>query len=129
MNTNELLNFGANILRESSILTNRIDSEIILSHILGVSRESLLIHEKDIDEDKIKRFKSLILRRSNNEPVAYITEKKEFRSTNFFVDKNCLIPRPETELLIDPIISIFKRKQLFFFRYWHWIRVHNFIIT
>ncbi len=114
MNTNELLNFGANILRESSILTNRIDSEIILSHILGVSRESLLIHEKDIDEDKIKRFKSLILRRSNNEPVAYITEKKEFRSTNFFVDKNCLIPRPETELLIDPIISIFKRKQLFF---------------
>ena len=114
MKTNELINFGSNFLKVNKILSCRIDSEIILSHVMGVSRERLLIHEKDIDSNKIKKFKSLILRRSKNEPVAYITKTKEFRSMNFFVDKNSLIPRPETELLIDPIISIFKRRNLFF---------------
>ena len=114
MKTYELINLGSGFLKNSRILSGRIDSEIILSHIMGVSRERLLIDEKDIQSDKIKKFKSLILRRSKNEPIAYITKTKEFRSTNFFVDKNSLIPRPETELLIDPIVSIFRKKPLFF---------------
>ena len=114
MKTHELINLGSSFLKDNRILSNRIDSEIILSHIMGVSRERLLIDEKDIEPDKIKKFKSLILRRSKNEPVAYITKNKEFRSTDFFVDKNSLIPRPETELLIDPIAKIFRNKSLFF---------------
>ncbi len=114
MKTHELINFGSNFLKYSRILSNRIDSEIILSHIMGVSRERLLIDEKDIEKNKIRKFKSLILRRSKNEPIAYITKNKEFRSANFFVNKNSLIPRPETELLIDPIAKIFKDKNLFF---------------
>ena len=114
MKTHELINLGSSFLKDNRILSNRIDSEIILSHIMGISRERLLIDEKDIEPDKIKKFKSLILRRSKNEPVAYITKNKEFRSTDFFVDKNSLIPRPETELLIDPIVKIFRNKSLFF---------------
>jgi len=114
MKTHELINLGSSFLKDNRILSNRIDSEIILSHIMGISRERLLIDEKDIEPDKIKKFKSLILRRSKNEPVAYITKNKEFRSTDFFVDKNSLIPRPETELLIDPIAKIFRNKSLFF---------------
>jgi len=114
MKTYELINFGSRFLKDNSILSNRIDSEIILSHIMGVSREMLLTDEKYIKEEKIRKFKSLILRRSRNEPIAYITKNKEFRSTDFFVDKNSLIPRPETELLIDPIVKIFKNKSLFF---------------
>ena len=114
MKTQELINFGSNFLKDNRILSNRIDSEIILSYIMGVSREKLLIDEKDINENKIRKFKYLILRRSKNEPIAYITKNKEFRSTNFFVNKNSLIPRPETELLIDPIAKIFKNKNLFF---------------
>ena len=114
MKTNELINFGTNTLRNNKIPSNRIDSEIILSHIIGVSREELLVNERDVALDKIEEFKSLILRRSKNEPVAYITKKKEFRSKNFFVNNSCLIPRPETELLIDPLIKIFKQKNLFF---------------
>ena len=114
MKTHELINLGASFLKDNRILSNRIDSELILSHIMRVSRERLLIDERDIQSDQIKKFKSLILRRSKNEPIAYITKVKEFRSTNFFVDKNSLIPRPETELLIDPIISIFRRRNLFF---------------
>mgnify|MGYP001261470772 FL=1 len=114
MKTYELINFGSGFLKNNKIISNKIDSEIILSHIMGVSRERLLIDEKVIEPAKIQKFKNLIQRRSKNEPIAYITKKKEFRSTNFFVDKNSLIPRPETELLIDPIISYFRRKNLFF---------------
>ena len=114
MKTYELINLGSNFLKDNRILSSRIDSEIILSHIMGIPREKLLVDEKDIQPDKIKKFKSLILRRSKNEPIAYITKNKEFRSTDFFVDRNSLIPRPETELLIDPIVSIFRRKKLFF---------------
>ena len=114
MKTHELINLGSDFLKYNRISTNRIDSEILLSYVMGISRERLLIDEELIQKEKIREFKSLILRRSKNEPVAYITKNKEFRSTNFFVDKNSLIPRPETELLIDPIVSIFKRKKLFF---------------
>ncbi len=114
MKTHELIDLGSSFLRNNRILSSRIDSEIILSHIMGVSRERFLIDEQNVNLDRIKKFKSLILRRSKNEPIAYITKVKEFRSTNFFVDKNSLIPRPETELLIDPIISIFRRRNLFF---------------
>ncbi len=114
MKTYELINFGSSFLKDKRILSSRIDSEIILSYITGISRERLLIDEQEIQSDKVKEFKSLILRRSKSEPIAYITKNKEFRSTDFFVDKHSLIPRPETELLIDPIISMFRKKSLFF---------------
>ena len=114
MKTQELINYGSNFLKQSKILSNQIDSEILLSYIMGISRERLLIDEKSIHQNTINRFKSLILRRSKNEPIAYITKNKEFRSVNFFVNNNSLIPRPETELLIDPIIKIFKNRNLFF---------------
>lgn len=114
MKTYELINFGSSFLKDKRILSSKIDSEIILSYITGISRERLLIDEQEIQSDKVKEFKSLILRRSKSEPIAYITKNKEFRSTDFFVDKHSLIPRPETELLIDPIISMFRKKSLFF---------------
>ena len=114
MKTFELINFGSNFLKHNNIETNTIDSEIILSHVMGITRENILVSDKEIDQVEIAKFKSLLLRRSKNEPIAYITKKKEFRSTDFYIDKNSLIPRPETELLIDPIVKYFKRKSLFF---------------
>ena len=110
----DLINFGAKTLKNKGILSNRLDSEILLSYAMGISREKLLINEKNVGYDEINKFKTFILRRSKKEPVAYITKIKEFRSKNFFVDKNSLVPRPETELLIDPIISFFKEKKIFF---------------
>ena len=110
----DLINFGAKTLKNKGILSNRLDSEILLSYAMGISREKLLINEKNVGSDEINKFKTFILRRSKKEPVAYITKIKEFRSKNFFVDKNSLVPRPETELLIDPIISFFKEKKIFF---------------
>ena len=114
MKTAQLLDFGSNILRSKKIVSHRIDSEVILSYILKISREKLLIKEDKICNENITKFKSLISRRLKQEPVAYIITRKEFRSEDFFVDKKSLIPRPETELLIDPIVKIFKNKNLFF---------------
>ena len=114
MKTTQLLDFGSNILRSKKIVSHRIDSEVILSYILKISREKLLIKEDKICNENITKFRSLISRRLKQEPVAYIIARKEFRSEDFFVDKKSLIPRPETELLIDPIVKIFKNKNLFF---------------
>ncbi len=114
MKTTQLLDFGSNILRSKKIVSHRIDSEVILSYILKISREKLLIKEDKICNENITKFRSLISKRLKQEPIAYIIGRKEFRSEDFFVDKNSLIPRPETELLIDPIVKIFKNKNLFF---------------
>ena len=114
MKTTQLLDFGSNILRSKKIVSHRIDSEVILSYILKISREKLLIKEDKVCNENIIKFRSLISRRLKQEPVAYIIARKEFRSEDFFVDKKSLIPRPETELLIDPIVKIFKNKNLFF---------------
>ena len=114
MNTVELIDFGSKILRHNKIISYRIDSELILANILNIPRETLLTKEYNVPNKKIKKFKTLISRRSKSEPIAYIFKRKEFRSKDFFVDKKSLIPRPETELLIDPINKIFKNKNLFF---------------
>ena len=114
MKTSDLINTGSKILKERNISTHRIDSEIILSHILKKDRERILINEYEITKNQFEIFNRLLTRRLNNEPIAYIINKKEFRSNNLYVAKNSLIPRPETELLIDPIISIFKRRKLYF---------------
>ena len=114
MKISEIIDFGSRLLREGNINTNRIDSEVILSHILKINRERLLVHESKISLNDISKFNEMISRRLKNEPIAYIIKKKEFRSKDFFVSKNSLIPRPETELLIDPILKLFKHKKLFF---------------
>ena len=114
MKTAQLLDLGSNILRSKKIISHRIDSEVILSYILKISREKLLIKEDKVCNENIIKFRSLISRRLKQEPVAYIIARKEFRSEDFFVDRKSLIPRPETELLIDPIVKIFKNRNLFF---------------
>ncbi len=114
MQTSELINIGSDTLKRKSIESHRLDSEIILSHVLNTSREKLLISENKVSKENIIKFKSLISRRLYNEPIAYIINRKEFMSENFFVDKNSLIPRPETELLIEPIKRLFEKKSLFF---------------
>ena len=114
MKISDLINTGSKILKERNIRSHQLDSEIILSHILKKDRESTLINENEITKNQFETFNKLLTRRLNNEPIAYIINRKEFRSNNLYVAKNSLIPRPETELLIDPIISIFKRRKLYF---------------
>ena len=114
MKSSELIDIGSKLLREKNINSHKLDSEIILSHVLKTDREQLLISEKDISYEDFNIFNIMLTRRSKNEPIAYITNQKEFRSKNIYVASDVLIPRPETELLIDPLVSKFKGRNLFF---------------
>ena len=113
MNISELLYSGSRTLRLKKIKTHQLDSELVLSDVLKKQRENLLIDSNEkVNENTILNFKKLITRRANREPLAYILKKKEFWSKEFFVDRNILIPRPETELLCESVIKIFKNKNL-----------------
>jgi release factor glutamine methyltransferase len=113
MNALELINIGANLLKKKNITSNILDSEILLSKIINKSREELLINlDQKIDEKNILKYRSYLERRSKNEPIAYILEEREFWSKKFQVTKNTLIPRPETELLVDKLVKIFMGKKL-----------------
>ena len=81
----------------------------MLSKTLNKTREEILTNiEQKIDKKKILLFKKYLQRRSKNEPIAYILGEKEFWSRAFYVNNNTLIPRPETELLVDKLLEIFK---------------------
>jgi release factor glutamine methyltransferase len=111
MNILQLLQSGSKALKLNKIETHQLDSEVVLSNLLKQNREKLIINlNQKIPETTILNFKKLIARRANREPLAYILKNKEFWSKDFFVDRNTLIPRPETELLCENIIKIFKNK-------------------
>lgn len=79
-----------------------LDAEILLSQALGVSRTELLMYaDKELEQIQIKNFDALMAERQEGKPVAYILGHKEFYGREFMVDQRVLIPRPETELLID----------------------------
>ncbi|MDD5031803.1 MAG: peptide chain release factor N(5)-glutamine methyltransferase [Patescibacteria group bacterium] len=92
----------AEIFKKSRIKNPALEAEILLSYILKKPREFLFTHpEKKITTEQINCYKKLINRRLKGEPLAYLTGQKEFYGLNFFVNKNVLIPRPETELLVE----------------------------
>ena len=113
MNAFEIIKFGSNLLKEKKISSFILDSEILLSKTLNKTRENILINlDQKINSKNISAFKEYLLRRSYNEPIAYIMGEKEFWSKKFYVNKGTLIPRPETELLVDKILKIYQGKKI-----------------
>jgi release factor glutamine methyltransferase len=113
MNALELINIGTKELQQKNIGTSRLDSELLLSKILNKKREEVLINlNQKISKRDFSKYKNYIKRRSQKEPIAYILKEKEFWNKSFFVSSDTLIPRPETELLVEKLIEIFKDKQI-----------------
>ncbi|MBX7139072.1 MAG: peptide chain release factor N(5)-glutamine methyltransferase [Oligoflexia bacterium] len=80
----------------------RLDSELLLAHVLGTNRVGLILKaNSSVSEDQLARFEQLVARRANFEPVAYLTGHREFFGLDFEVSPEVLIPRPETELLVE----------------------------
>ena len=114
MNALELINIGSEKLKNTKIPSYKLDSEIILSKVLKKKREEIITNlDQTVDHQKEKEFKKLIHRRSLNEPIAYIFKEKEFWSKNFVVNKSTLIPRPETELMVEKLSKIYYGKKIF----------------
>ena len=100
-------------LKKENINSHQLDSELILSHIMDVSREFLILNSQlIIKKNTLKKYNFAIQRRVKREPVAYITGQKEFWSENFLVNKNTLVPRPETELMIYKVLKFFKDRTI-----------------
>ena len=116
MNILKALNIGYSLLKSNRINSYKIDTELLLSDSLNVSRENLLLNFKEpVNTKKYKNFLIKLHRRKKREPIAYILRKKEFWKNNFYVNKDVLIPRPETEFLVDEtlkIISNYQKKRL-----------------
>jgi release factor glutamine methyltransferase len=111
MLVNEAIAFAEQELKRSNNLNSRLDSEILVSHLINIPRESIYSKLKEnLPSNKAEELQKLVSRRVKKEPIAYILNNKEFWSTNFYVDRSVLIPRPETEVLIDLILSQISNK-------------------
>jgi release factor-specific protein-(glutamine-N5) methyltransferase len=111
MTIEELLRNNTNKLEKSGSETARLDAEILLLHILQKDRSYLYSHKTDLVSDVDETlYNKLVKRRTENEPVSYITGKKEFMGLELFVDQNVLIPRPDTEILVEYAIKWINNK-------------------
>ena len=102
-------------LLNHSIQTAKIDAEVILADVLKISRVNLITKQNTVlNQGQEDLFAKFIKRRKQQEPVAYILNKKEFWNENYYVDKRVLIPRPETEILIEMLLKKVKDKSKVF---------------
>ena len=111
MNINLAVSQGLKILRKNYIPNAQLDSEILLAKTINKDRNYLLLNSKNILNTKeLKNFYTLIQKRSSGKPVAYLTNKKFFWNSEFFVTNDILIPRPDTELIIENVLRLTKQK-------------------
>jgi release factor glutamine methyltransferase len=102
MNVYEALRRAAERLREAGVEEAVREAEHLLSHAAGLGRESIVAHpERALDRDASRRFEEAVERRAAGCPAAYITHKQEFFGLSFYVDERVLVPRPETEFLVE----------------------------
>jgi len=111
MNIQSALTEGLNILKNKSILSAKLDSEILMAKALGKKREYIILNNnKIIKEQNLKYFKKLVHERATRKPIAYLLNKKSFWNSEFNVNKNTLIPRPDTEIILEQILKFTKNK-------------------
>ena len=111
MNIQSAVTEGINILKNKSILSAKLDSEILMAKALGKKREYIILNnDKIIKAQNLKYFKKLVQERATRKPIAYLLNKKSFWNSEFYVNKNTLIPRPDTEIILEQILKFTKNK-------------------
>src|SRR6185295_20059205 len=100
-------------LKQASQKIDWLDSELLLAFVLKISRANLLAHEeKTLTAMQAKRFFSLIKQRTKDIPLAYLLGSKEFYGLRFKVNKDTLVPRPESELMVEEALSLINKNTL-----------------
>lgn len=98
----DILKLASDYLARQGVESARLDAEVLLAHILEMDRISLYVNfDRELDEAELARFRTALRRRASRMPVAYITGSREFMSLEFSVNEHVLIPRPETEILVE----------------------------
>lgn len=110
MNIENILIEGTNTLKQSGVSNPQLDCEILLSNSINKDKKYIILNPKQILNDgQLSDFKNLIEKRKKGEPIAYLINKKEFWNNEFFVNKDVLIPRPDTELLVEEVLKIYSK--------------------
>jgi release factor glutamine methyltransferase len=111
MNIENTLNQGMSILKANKIPNPYLDSEILLAESINKDKKYIILNsKKKLNSKELNSFNSFIERRKNGEPIAYLTNKKEFWKDEFYVNRNVLIPRPDTELIIEQVLKIYPQQ-------------------
>ena len=106
MNYQKILNNGINSLKISNIINPELDSELLLSKALNKKREKILTNlKKEINKKQLDKFNLYLSRRKKKEPIAYILGFKYFWKYKFFINKSVLVPRPETEQIVEETLN------------------------
>ena len=101
-----VLQWTTDFFQRKGVKNPRLDAEVLLAHLLGLDRVGLYTnYDKPLREEELKAFREMVQRRISREPIAYITGQKEFWSLSFKVSPACLIPRPETEVLVEEALK------------------------
>ena len=108
MTVREALAEGAASLERAACPSPEVDAEWLLAHVLGVRRSELLIREPELSSDELDRFRVLVARRASREPLAYILGEWGFRRLALVVDPRVLIPRPETESVVERCLELLR---------------------
>ena len=111
MNIFEAIKKGDAILRESGIKSYKIDSEILMSKVIKKNRTDIILNSKtELSQKNYNLYENLIIQRSKQKPIAYLTGKKEFWKYEFSVTKDVLIPRPDTEIIVEKTLKLTENK-------------------
>tara|TARA_B100000035_G_C20982406_1_gene546083 strand:+ start:306 stop:1145 length:840 start_codon:yes stop_codon:yes gene_type:complete len=98
-------------LKKNNIKSALLDSELLMANVINKSREYIILNmNKEISKKDLDNYQNIINQRSDGKPVAHLINKKFFWKHEFFVNKNVLIPRPDTELIIEQVLKIYKNK-------------------
>lgn len=112
-NIGELLSFGKEYLSDRNIDTSIIDAQLLLMHVLNLSKIQILTHkELEVDNTKVSQYIDLLCERGTNKPIQYILGNKEFMSLDFDVNSKTLIPRADTEILVETILNTAKTNSI-----------------
>ena len=110
MNIENILIEGTNTLKQSGVSNPQLDCEILLSNSINKDKKYIILNPKQtLNDGQLSDFKNLIEKRKKGEPIAYLINKKEFWNNEFFVNKDVLIPRPDTELIVEEVLKIYSK--------------------
>ena len=111
MNIQSAVIEGTNILKDKSILSAQLDTEILMAKALNKNREYIILnHDEVLNVENLEYFKKLVLERATRKPIAYLLNKKLFWKSEFYVNQNTLIPRPDSEIIVEQILKVVKHK-------------------
>ena len=112
MNINSAIIHGAKVLKDNLIKNPYLDSEILMTKAIEKDRKYILLNSKrDLDKEDLNTFQKLIKKRSIGKPIAYLTNKKFFWESEFLVSNDTLIPRPDTELIVEKVLELTAHKK------------------